>query len=347
MNIKTRMILLIVISYIISITPFWVQILYHITPVTMEYNIEAIINQIPSDEIDLIRNGLIGTGAGFILTLILLIIVSCSFKKPFGQLAEAINSVDRGNLNIKLKPEGVKDVKDIINSFNLMIKSLKQDRKLLETYHHQMGWQEAAKSLSYEIINPIIPIQLSLNKINQKNIGCRNEIELIEQEITRLKELAINLLCLSRPLELNLLPKEILPIVMKSLSACEIHQKAKFKLEYKKEKTKVLADEEALKKVFINLIKNGIESMERIDNFTVKIRSDEKNIIIEFIDSGCGIDTDVLETIFDVHYSKKREGMGLGLPVSQQIILAHNGRIDVESKIGQGSNFKVILPAID
>lgn len=340
MNLKIRIIFLFVLTYLIAIASFTYLLSCLWLPVPSSMFNNWLFNP-------LIRNGLIVAGSGLLVALSLGLLTGYWLSKPFKQLTKAMELISSGNLSKELTIKGIKEVKKLFISYNQMLDYLKQSQEVLKRHQYRAGWQEAAVALAYEIHNPLLLIRPSLDKISQKAIRCQQEIEIIDQEIEGLKELANNLLNLGLPHELNLLPKPIMPIVMNSLSACQVHQKAKLKLEYKKGNIYVMADEEALKKAFIHLIKNSLEAMTGSGNLKIRISNeDAQDIMIEFIDSGCGIESDSLDSIFEPHYSKKREGVGLGLPISQKIISGHGGRIEVESKPGKGSNFKVILPSL-
>jgi PAS domain S-box-containing protein len=101
-----------------------------------------------------------------------------------------------------------------------------------------------------------------------------------------------------------------------------------------------------IKQVFLNLLKNAIEAMPDGGNLYVKLfRADEKEAIgIDISDTGCGISEAELRTIFRPFYSTKTDGKGLGLPLCRRILDEHGGIIKVESELGKGSTFRVILP---
>jgi two-component system, sporulation sensor kinase E len=109
-----------------------------------------------------------------------------------------------------------------------------------------------------------------------------------------------------------------------------------------------LADPEQLTQAFLNLILNAIQSMP--DGGQIEIRTKfmgTDRIIVEFIDNGIGIPKEKLARIFDPFYTTKTGGSGLGLSVTQKIIIDHHGKIDVESVEGKGTAFKIILPVVD
>ena len=109
-----------------------------------------------------------------------------------------------------------------------------------------------------------------------------------------------------------------------------------------------LADPEQLTQAFLNLILNAIQSMP--DGGQIEIRTrfmGTDKIVVEFIDNGIGIPREKLAKIFDPFYTTKAGGSGLGLSVTQKIIIDHHGKIEVESEEGKGSTFKISLPVVD
>ena len=118
----------------------------------------------------------------------------------------------------------------------------------------------------------------------------------------------------------------------------------------------VLADSTQVKQVFMNLIINAIEAMPAggtlsirtyLDRVTMPNQegsSDSPSIVIEFSDTGKGIQGEHLEKIFDPFYTTKEKGSGLGLSISQGIIERHNGRIFIKSQEGRGSVFRIVMP---
>jgi signal transduction histidine kinase len=112
------------------------------------------------------------------------------------------------------------------------------------------------------------------------------------------------------------------------------------------EKLSILADENQIKQVLINLVKNAMEAMEgkpdpKLDLAVKRILN---HVSVEISDNGSGIPTEVLEKIFVPFYSTKPEGSGIGLSLSRQIIRNHKGQIVVESEDGSGTTFRVMLP---
>lgn len=120
-----------------------------------------------------------------------------------------------------------------------------------------------------------------------------------------------------------------------------------FKLESDKNLPMINADKTKLKQVFINIIKNALESFD-IDSTNpivhISIVCSSEMVQININDNGCGISPEHIESIFNPMVSYKSDGTGLGLPISKKIIDAHNGTISVSSSLHSGTTFNISLP---
>ena len=105
-------------------------------------------------------------------------------------------------------------------------------------------------------------------------------------------------------------------------------------------------DHEKMRRVIINLIENGLDSISEKGEGDIQIRTNlkDKMAVMYCADTGNGIPDETREKIFEPYYSTKKSGMGLGLAIVKRIIEEHGGRISVESKEGEGTKFEIELP---
>ena len=106
----------------------------------------------------------------------------------------------------------------------------------------------------------------------------------------------------------------------------------------------IIGDKTKLQEVFLNLLKNAYEAA--LPNKTIRLEASLQNntVIIQVHDTGCGIPSELLPTIFEPYVTYKEHGTGLGLAICNQIIKAHGGSIAVNSSLGDGTTFSVSLP---
>jgi signal transduction histidine kinase len=108
----------------------------------------------------------------------------------------------------------------------------------------------------------------------------------------------------------------------------------------------VLVDPGLIRRVLVNLIQNGLEAMHDGGRLTVTANRDEDNAVIVVDDTGVGIKEEDRRHIFEPLFTRKKGGLGLGLYFVQMAVFAHGGVVSFESKVGEGTTFKVRLPVV-
>ncbi|MBP1994976.1 ATP-binding protein [Paenibacillus eucommiae] len=212
---------------------------------------------------------------------------------------------------------------------------------------------QIAAGTAHEIRNPLTSIKGFLQVLRRtfEVRGMNKEqgyTEVMLTEINRINELVSEFLLLSKPkhviyeqTDVSLVLREILPIINNEAILYKVHlqYEAAYHLPL------VIADQELLKQVFLNLCKNGIEAMVDggILTITEKLDLEERKVSIEIHDTGPGIPVFVIDKIFDPFFTTKDSGTGLGLSVCQRIIHDMGGSIRVASK-GFGTTFTVSIP---
>jgi len=106
-------------------------------------------------------------------------------------------------------------------------------------------------------------------------------------------------------------------------------------------------DRDMVKQLILNLFINAVQAMPSGGELIIRTRMLGPNALIEISDTGCGIEPDKIDKIFDAYYTSKPGGSGLGLPTARKIAMAHNGSISVNSQPGKGTSFTVSLPLQD
>lgn len=223
------------------------------------------------------------------------------------------------------------------------------------------AWQKLIRVLTHEIKNSAIPISTLTEVINQMIVNEKGEIRdlsLLDQE--ELEDIRIGMQTVEKRSKglVNFVnaygklaklpePKIIQVDVSKLLNQIENLVKNDFKragvkLTVKSEiKLFIMADPELIEQVLLNLIKNAKEALTEADNPAVEVNANYENnhVVITVKDNGSGIEDDIMENIFIPFYTTKKEGSGIGLSLSRQIMRAHQGTISVSSTTGIGTTF--------
>jgi signal transduction histidine kinase len=106
----------------------------------------------------------------------------------------------------------------------------------------------------------------------------------------------------------------------------------------------IMGELESIRRLFVNLINNGIEAMEGKGKLEISLEHDTENVVVGITDHGSGIDDKDMKNLFVPFFTTKERGTGLGLSIVKKIVEEHKGNIEVTSKKGSGTTFHVVLP---
>jgi signal transduction histidine kinase len=169
----------------------------------------------------------------------------------------------------------------------------------------------------------------------------------VQNECIRLENLLNDFLRFARLGQLNLQPSDLNAELVRALDffqpkADKSHVDIIRYLD--PELPTVQLDRETFQAALLNLILNAQQAMADGGQLVVRTREVPSGVILDLIDTGCGIEPEVQEKMFEAFYSTKPAGSGLGLPTAKRIIEAHGGRMNVESEVGRGTKFSIALP---
>ena len=304
-----------------------------------------------------------------IVSLLLFISISIAirfssrFFRSINNLILASTSIGEGNLDIKVpEVKTDKDLEILNKNFNQMIDRLKdqQDRLIINERHE--AWGSLARKLAHEIKNPLTPIQLTIDRLKNKYSSelseknkndFKDNLKIIINQIKQIEKLVNEFSDFAR------MPKPVLQnndliILMKDniklLQELDVSIKIDFNHNIKH--INFNSDKEQLSRVFFNLIKNSIESIqqkaENISNFSknisIELNEDDGHIELIINDNGVGfknLNKDIKE-ILNPYFTTKKQGTGLGLSIVNKIINDHNGNIEFISKT-DGAKIKIIF----
>ena len=210
---------------------------------------------------------------------------------------------------------------------------------------------QLSAGLAHELRNPLGTIKASAEMLGP-SVAAENEVArevagFISTEVDRTNALVTRFLEFARPLKLRLEPADLDKVLDRAveLVAREAagRQVAVFK-NYSPEIRPLAMEAELMERVFYNLLLNAVQATPAGGAVTIKTRAGEGMAEVAVIDRGCGIDPQMMNTIFNPFVTTKPDGVGLGLAIVSKIVDEHGGRISVESEVGKGSIFRVHLP---
>ena len=217
---------------------------------------------------------------------------------------------------------------------------------------------QLAAGVAHEIRNPLTTIRSTVQYLLQGVSEPDPKRELIHEllnEVDRIDRTVNGLLSLTRTSEFE--PKEIdvMDVLEQSLMLVETQakrQQVRVERRYARDHFRVMGDVNQLKQVFLNLLLNALQAMPQGGQLTVSVSSSHAEftppagdfVQIQIADTGPGIAPENLERIFDPFFTTKRDGTGLGLAICHSIVHQHDGEIEVQSQVGQGTTAVIRLP---
>jgi len=282
------------------------------------------------------------------LSISIAIRFSSRFFRSINNLIVASSDIAKGNLNIKV-PEIIadKDMEILNKNFNLMIDKLKtQQEKLILNERHE-AWESLARKLAHEIKNPLTPIQLTVDRLKDKysdkleydeKEGYIKSLKIINKQIDQIENLVNEFSDFARMPKPTLSDSNLVSTIRDNINLLkELDTNIVIELNSNKEKIILNSDNEQLSRVFFNLIKNSIESIQERVHDSLKGKIDiivnENQNYIDFtiIDNGKGFDElqKNIRDIFNPYFTTKKRGTGLGLAIVNKIISDHNGTINL------------------
>ena len=234
--------------------------------------------------------------------------------------------------------------------------SLKESQDQLIQAEKLLSLGQMAASIAHEVNNPlsgvIVYTKLLIKKITSDSISKQTILDYLskmESELTRSTWLIRNLLDFARQSPPSINDVDLNEVIDRALDLA-LHSAVLQNIQVIKEVSvslpKIRADFDQLKQVCTNLILNAIQAMSQGGTLTISTSFNASQVKIEFQDTGCGISPENMCKLFTPFFTTKSvvKGVGLGLAVSYGIIQRHKGRIEVQSKEGEGTTFSIYLP---
>lgn len=208
---------------------------------------------------------------------------------------------------------------------------------------------QLAAGVAHEIRNPLTAIKGFLQIMLSGQHLKREYLDVMYSELTRIEDIIHELLLLAKPNQVNFSEKNIHTILDHVVTLIETEankESISIETSFSSDNLLVNCEENQLKQVFINLIKNAIDAMPKGGEIIITTERNGEEVNISFKDNGYGIPKEILEKIGQPFYTTKEKGTGLGLAVSFNIVDTHNGRVHVDSNIGEGTTFTLSFPLV-
>ena len=231
------------------------------------------------------------------------------------------------------------------------LESVREIESELELSRRLAAIGRLTAGVGHEVKNPInaivVHLELLRNKLDGSDGRALRHLEIIQSEIQRLDRVVQTLVDFSRPVELQLEEQDLRSVVSSvlMLASAELETRS-VRVSSLLPQNPVMAnvDSDLMKQALLNVVLNGGQAMADGGMLEVRLTADTRMASITIRDEGEGIPDDVRPRIFDLYFTTKREGSGIGLAMTYRILQLHNGEVDVQSQPGIGTTFVLRLP---
>lgn len=291
------------------------------------------------------------------------VVLAWTYTKPISQVVAVARRVAQGRLDERLPTNRRDEIGELNRSFNEMVERLRE-RAELEARLHQAERLSAiahlASGIAHEVRNPLSTISMTVGHLKAhfqpSAPGERDEFmrltSMVMEEIRRLDDMVRSFLSYGKPLKLTrqaadvrTLLDEVLEVAAQKAAA----EKIAVTREYAANLPQSWVDVPHLKTCFMNLVLNAFQAMPgggelRVSACTAAGADSGGTVQIDFEDTGHGIAPEHLPKVFEPYFTTKEVGIGLGLPLTKQVVEEHGGRIEISSQSGRGTLVRLRLP---
>lgn len=270
-------------------------------------------------------------------------------RKKMGILLDGIQAVADGNLSVQLSAKGAGEYESIYESFNRMVRELERTKSEMDNFVNEF---------SHEFKTPITSIYGFSQLLLETGEGIESPermkyLQVIADESLRLSDLSQKTLLLSKVEACEIITDKENYSLDEQLKHCAIlllpdMEKKRIHIEMDVPEISHYGNTELLSHVWINLLGNAVKFTPENGEIEIKAREHPEQIAVEIADNGPGMDEETASHVFDKYYQSpdghKKGGNGSGLAIAHRIITLCGGAIEVKSRLGSGSVFRVTLP---
>jgi nitrogen fixation/metabolism regulation signal transduction histidine kinase len=293
--------------------------------------------------------------------------------RRLSQLATATRQVGLGDLSARVKDTSRDEIGALARAFNRMVSEVENSRARIEYLQRIGAWQEMARRLAHEIKNPLTPIQLAVQEIQQRcpdNEPAYRKLvdttrEIVEDEVGTLRRLVTEFSNFARLPRAELQLSDLCDFLKSQQRRLETVDDEDSQsdsqgnrlaplgavdvvLELPQSPALAHLDAQMLGRALLNLVRNATQAIfasgQAAGRVLIRLSRDDDYWVIEVDDNGPGIPASLRDSIFDPYVTTRAEGTGLGLAIAKKIVVEHGGTISADSSLAGGARLRLTLP---
>ncbi|TAH27474.1 MAG: sensor histidine kinase [Cytophagales bacterium] len=293
----------------------------------------------------------------FIIFLILSYILSKNLTIPLNIITLNIKKTTLGNTNEKIYWNTQDEIGLLISAYNQMLEKLEISKEALKNSEKEKAWREMAQQVAHEIKNPLTPMKLTIQYLNQNILLPNDEqhqkiskgLDTIHNQIELLNEIATSFSSFAKMPLPQLERIELGKLIINTVELFKTANSESITFSVPKEEYYISGDTKLLNGVFSNLLINALQSIPKDKDGLIEVNTiiNQQKIQVVIKDNGIGIPEEIQDKIFLPHFSTKFSGSGIGLALAKQGIEYMGGKIWFKSSINIGTKFYIELPLIE
>jgi signal transduction histidine kinase len=337
------------------------------------YRVQVVVSSVLMREALLkeLRRLALVSGIALLVTLLVTVLATNRVLRPVKLIEETIDRIAQGKYSQQPASRAVaKEFAIVESKLNLLGQQFRGARehaselrhnvdKLLESMASQLDVASRLAAISkltsgvaHEIKNPLNAIALRLDLLRAKwgepDEEVSRDLDILSKEVLRLDRVVKTFLDFSRPVEVHFqeadlcaLAKEIVDLMTPQAHSARIA----LQLETPPEPVRLRADPDMLKQAILNLVANAMEAMKSGGDLRLKVDQPDGLVLLEVADSGPGIPAELRDKVFQLYFTTKTKGSGIGLALTYRAVQLHNGTIGFTSEVGRGTTFRLQFPS--
>ncbi|MDP4210754.1 MAG: ATP-binding protein [Bacteroidota bacterium] len=291
-----------------------------------------------------------------LITILIAVFISRKITMPLQVIQKKFSEIKLGQQYEKIEYNSNDEIGGLVNEYNRMVSELEKSIEMLAKSERESAWREMAKQIAHEINNPLTPMKLSVQHLQR---AWSDKNERFEEYLNRISRTLIDEIdtlsaIASEFSNFAKMPNAIsdkLDLVAKINNIVTLFDsdEAEFVIHSPDYEVFVYADKEQISRVFINLFKNAVQSVDKDVRPVIIVSVTVSNQMVEVHvkDNGKGIPKEMRKKIFSPNFTTKTSGMGLGLAIVKSIVTSAGGTITYETEENKGTSFIIRLPVYD
>lgn len=301
----------------------------------------------------------LAAGVSLLVAVLAAMLLAQLVLRPMHVIRSSLTRLGRGDLGATLDLRDDEELRELGDVFDRVSEQLRaaaredfNPAQLTKLARRIQIMGRQFSGVPHELKNPLNAMTIHLELLKQKlaNDPAVSHVDVIRQEVRRLDERVQALMRFVKPEEVSFAPVPVAPLLATVLAALRPEaERANVTIQQDCSDRSLVVEGDAalLRDAFLNLVQNAVQAMPRGGRLSLRCESveDGRRVRVRVEDTGVGIPPENLERIFELYFTTKEKGTGMGLALVFRTIQIHDGTIDVESTVGVGTAFIVVLPA--